>query len=105
HDRDSTLGPPHRVHVRTCRAPGGLPAPGARLASLAVDSLGLLFRRQLGRQIDRTGEIGTALDGMWIAGHGIFEDWPLEDLLCRWLAARGSCDRPLHGQANIVVFG
>src|ERR1700750_951174 len=100
----TTKDPPRDISIEygsMGRAPEGIPPPGARSTSLGVDRISLLFRRQLGRQIDRAGEIRAALDRIWLTGHGIFEDRPFEDFLCRRLAAGRRCDRPLHGQADI----
>src|SRR5580700_10184376 len=77
--------------------PGGYFASGARAMLLGADRFGLIFRRQLGRQIDLTGEIFATLDRMGRAGHRIFEDGALERFLFRQCAASRSCDRPLHG--------
>src|SRR6266704_433559 len=104
----TTKDPPRVIsigHSSMGRAPEGILTPGARLTSLGVDRIGLLFCGKLGREIDRAREIRAALDRVWLAGHGIFEYRPLEGFLCRRLASGRRCDRPLHGQADIVVFG
>src|SRR6516165_7748975 len=84
--------------------PGGYFASGALSMLLGADRFGLVVRGQFGRQIDLTGEILAALDGVWFAGHGIFENRAFEGVLCRRLATRRLCDRPLNGQANVVVL-
>src|ERR1700740_3006989 len=90
---------------RVDRAPAAVLPPGHARLLLGADRLGLLVRGQLSRQIDLTGGILAALDRVRHAGHGIFEDRALEDFLFRRLAAGRSGDRPLHGEAHVVVFG
>src|SRR5215471_510853 len=83
------MGPPSDIYIGHCptgSCPGRGSPPGARMISLGVDCLGLLLRRQLGRQIDRARQIRTALDRVRLAGHGILEDRPFEDFLRRRLA-------------------
>src|SRR5579862_5788315 len=98
-----TSGSRSKPHLsRTGRPPA---CAGGPFDALLADRLGLVFRRQLRRQIDGAGEILAACDGVRVAGDGIFKHRRLEDVLVRQLAARRLGDRPFDGQPHVVVAG